>query len=86
MTIYEEFIQRVEEGEPFYINFKNRAMKIGKEFVITDGLYDNDKTLYTNGELEMSDVLSYIEMLYKNKHKHYNEIINKYKLEINDVE
>lgn len=66
MTIYEELIKRVENGESFYINFKNQSLKIGKKFVITDGFYDDSKTLYTNDELDMSDVLSYIEMLYKN--------------------
>ena len=66
MTIYEELIKRVEEGESFYINFKNRALKIGKKFVIADGFYDDGRTLYTTSELEMSDVLSYIETLYKN--------------------
>ena len=40
MTIYEELIKRVAEGEPFYINFKNRALKIDKEFIIADGVYD----------------------------------------------
>lgn len=66
MTIYEELIKRVEEGEPFYINFKNQALKIGKKFVISDGFYDEGRTLYTDSELEMSDVLSYIETLYEN--------------------
>lgn len=66
MTIYEELIKRVGEGESFYVNFKNRSLKIGKKFIIADGLYDDERTLYTTSELEMSDVLSYIEMLYKN--------------------
>ena len=65
MTIYEELVKRVEEGESFYINFKNQAMKIGKEFVIADGFYDDERTLYTDDELDMSDVLSWIELLYK---------------------
>lgn len=66
MTIYEELIERVEKGESFYINFKNQALKIGKEFLVADGLYDDERTLYTESELEMSDVLSFIEELYKN--------------------
>lgn len=66
MTIYEELIKRVENGESFYINFKNQALKIGKEFVIADGFYDDERILYTDSELEMSDVLSYIEALYEN--------------------
>ena len=66
MTIYEELIKRVQDGETFYINFRNQSLKIGKKFVITDGFYDDSRTLYTTSELEMSDVLSYIEMLYEN--------------------
>ena len=65
MTIYEELIKRVQEGESFYINFKNQALKIGKEFVIADGFYDDERTLYTDCEMEMSDVLSFIETLYE---------------------
>ncbi len=66
MTIYEELIKRVSEGESFYINFKNQALKIGKDFLVTDGFYDDERILYTDSELEMSDVLSYIETLYEN--------------------
>ena len=66
MTIYEELIKRVEEGESFYINFKNQSLKIGKKFIVADGFYDDERTLFTTSELEMSDVLAYIEMLYEN--------------------
>lgn len=65
MTIYEELIKRVEEGEPFYINFKNQTLKIGKEFLITDGFYDDERMLYTDCELDMYDILQWAEMLYK---------------------
>lgn len=66
MTIYEELIKRVSDGESFYINFKNRALKIGKEFIVADGLYDGNRTLYTDCELEVPDILSCIEVLYSN--------------------
>ena len=46
MTIYEELIKRVTEGEPFYINFKNKSLKIGKKFIITDGVYDTSRKLF----------------------------------------
>ena len=65
MTIYEELVERVEDGESFYINFKNQALKIGKKFLIADGLYD-ERTLYTASETKMSDILSTIEALYEN--------------------
>lgn len=66
MTIYEELIKRVEEGESFYINFKNQALKIGKDFLVADGFYDDERILYTTSELEMSDVMAFIETLYDN--------------------
>lgn len=66
MTIYEELIKRVSDGETFYVNFKNQSLKIGKKFIVTDGFYDDDRTLYTTSEIEMSDVLAYIETLYEN--------------------
>lgn len=65
MNIYEELIKRVEEGESFYINFKNRALKIGKKFLIADGVYDEERTLYACCELDMDDILQWTEMLYK---------------------
>ena len=66
MTIYEELVKRVSDGESFYINFKNRALKIGKKFIIADGFYDDKRILYTTSEMEMSDILSQVEALYKN--------------------
>ena len=45
MTIYEELIQRVSDGETFHIDFEKRTMKIGKQKVIDNGMYDNTKTL-----------------------------------------
>ena len=66
MTIYEELIKRVSDGETFYVNFKNQSLKIGKKFIVADGFYDDDRTLYTTSEIEMSDVLAYIETLYEN--------------------
>lgn len=63
MTIYEELIQRVSDGEIFYINFKNRAMKIGKKFIIADGVYDQERKLIDC--TDTVEVLSEIEKLYK---------------------
>lgn len=66
MTIYEELIKRVAEGESFYINFKNRALKIGKEFVIADGVYDTERELITYPHDDMDIMLKIIELLYRN--------------------
>lgn len=66
MTIYEELVQRVSDGETFYINFEKRTLKIGKETIIRNGKYDEDRVLYDNEELNMVQILSYIEGLYNN--------------------
>ena len=69
MTIYEELVKRVKDGESFYINFKRKALKIGKKFIIADGVYDDNRELYITSELKMPDVLANIELLYDN-YKH----------------
>ena len=65
MTIYEELIKRVSEGETFYINFKNRSLKIGKKFVITDGVYDSERELIKFQFNDMDTILEMIENLYR---------------------
>ena len=65
MTIYAELVQRVSDGESFYINFKNRSMKIGKKFIIADGVYDQDKNLIDCSCSNIAEVLSEIEKLYQ---------------------
>lgn len=68
MTIYEELIKRVAEGESFYINFKNRALKIDKEFIIADGVYDTSRELIRNAECctDIEYLLTCIDVLYNN--------------------
>ena len=65
MTIYEELIQRVFEGETFYIDFTERTMKIGKQKIINQGEYDNNRVLidwdFANGD----NILNTIERLYE---------------------
>ena len=66
MTIYEEFVRRVSDGETFHIDFEKQTMKIGKQKIIDNGNYDESRTLYTKALLEMSDVLSLLEDFYEN--------------------
>ena len=66
MTIYEELVKRVSEGETFYIDFEKRTMKIGKQAIINNGEYDESRTLLTQTLLEMSEVLAYLEEFYDN--------------------
>jgi hypothetical protein len=34
MSIYEELINRVSDGESFHIDFEKRNMKVGKDYLI----------------------------------------------------
>ena len=67
MTIYYELIRRVESGESFSIDFKNRNMKVGKQFLIKNGKFDESKHLMVmdkdlNG---LNDILDHIEDIYQ---------------------
>lgn len=66
MTIYEELIKRVSEGEIFYVNFKNRSLKIGKKFVITDGVYDDSRELIDCQYDKLESLFEIIDNLYCN--------------------
>ena len=45
MPIYFELIERVESGEAFYIDFENRTMKVGNDYLIKNGEYDKSREL-----------------------------------------
>lgn len=45
MSIYLELIERVENGESFHIDFENRNMKVGKDYLIKEGEFDETKAL-----------------------------------------
>lgn len=62
MTIYEELIQRVSNGEPFHIDFKKRSMNVGKQKIINNGEYDVERQLM--GEAA-SNPLLIIEEFYR---------------------
>ena len=66
MTIYEELVRRVSNGETFYINFKNRSMKIGKKFIVADGIYDTERQLIDCERSDTAGILRQIESLYAN--------------------
>lgn len=68
MTIYEELIERVSDGETFHIDFEKRTMKVGKEFLIKDGEYDTSKNLFHHKQensYSMKFILEYVEFLYE---------------------
>ena len=67
MTIYEELILRVSDGETFHIDFEKRNMKVGKDFLIKNGEYDTSRFLFNRpGDIAtMELVLRTIEVLYQ---------------------
>lgn len=77
MTIYDELIKRVSEGEKFYIDFETRTMKVGNTKLIDNGKYDKNRYLIYEyniyslhvllhmirelAEFESNDILMYIQ-------------------------
>lgn len=68
MSIYLELIERVSNGEPFHIDFEKRNMKVGKEYLIKEGEFDETKELFPK-LYEPHDLYSALHMireLYRN--------------------
>ena len=66
MTIYAELVQRVSEGESFYIDFEKRTLKIGKEKIVDKGEYDGERKFFTKPlETGLIGILKCIEILYE---------------------
>lgn len=62
MTIYAEFIEKVENGENFHIDFEQRNMKIGKKYLIKNGVWDTSREL--EGIFYYEKPFGVIEVLY----------------------
>ena len=63
--IYQELQTRVENGESFIVDFKNQNLKIGKEYLINNGQWDEE--LYELGiqrQDSILDILNIIEDLF----------------------
>ena len=45
MSIYEELINRVSDGESFHIDFEKRNMKVGNDYLIKDREFNESKEL-----------------------------------------
>ena len=64
MSIYLELIKRVSDGEAFHIDFEKRNMKVGKEYLIKEGEFDESKELIS-GTYDLRTILNMIEELYQ---------------------
>ena len=82
MSIYLELIQRVSEGEVFHVNFEKRNMKVGKDYLIKEGEFDETRELFPKlyEPYDTYSALHMIRELYKyslpsersdNKRRHY---------------
>ena len=62
----DELIERVDNGERFHIDFEKRNMKVGKEYLIKDGQYDESKYRLHGSDINLGiDIeLRIIEDLY----------------------
>ena len=70
--IYLELIERVESGETFCVDFEKRTMKVGKDYLIKNGEYDDTRGLlpiFYDNPYSLRVVLHQIRELYRN-YKH----------------
>lgn len=66
MTIFEELIKRVSDGEKFHIDFENRTMKVGNTKLIDNGKYDENRLLIFDYNIYSLQVLLHmIRELYR---------------------
>ena len=64
MSIYLELLERVSNGESFHIDFEKRNMKVGKDYLIKEGEFDESKELISD-TYDAQTILNMIEKLYK---------------------
>lgn len=68
MSIYLELLERVCGGESFHIDFEKRNMKVGHDYLIKEGEFDESKGLIRDS-YDIQTILNKIEELYK-EYKH----------------
>ena len=66
MSIYREMLERVHNGERFYIDFEKRTMKVGGELIVNSGEYDTSKELYEVKIYSPQSLLGMIKEFYMN--------------------
>ena len=68
MSIYEELLERVSNGESFHIDFEKRSMKVGKDYLVKDGEFDEEQELlgeWFGGIQNLTGLLFELEVLYR---------------------
>lgn len=67
MTIFQELVARVSNGETFHVDFEKRTMKVGKDFLVKNGEFDTSRDLFSpNQEYCLPNpILDAIEIFYE---------------------
>lgn len=68
MTILNELVERVSNGETFHIDFEKRTMKVGNKFIIKNGEYDTSRRLFSvedDSHSTIDVILQTIDCLYE---------------------
>lgn len=65
MTIYDELVERVSNGEKFHIDFEKQIIKVGKDYLIKNGEYDKQRSLFKDVMLNATGVLNTTELFYE---------------------
>jgi hypothetical protein len=68
MSIYSELLERVSEGESFHIDFEKRNMRVGNDYLIKDGEYEESRQLlgeWFGNVCNLTDLLFELECLYR---------------------
>ena len=68
MTIYDELLERVSNGESFHIDFEKRNMKVGKDYLVKNGEFNEERELlgvWFGNMHNLTDLLFELEVLYR---------------------
>ena len=66
MSLYLEALKRVQNGETFHIDFEKRIMKVGRDTIVDNGVYDTTRILYNEEFYGPQILLNMIEERYIN--------------------
>lgn len=68
-TVQVEFMERVQNGEPFMIDLEKKTMRVGNTYLIKEGVHDNERKLLDKNEFindyNIMDVLETMYAIYK---------------------
>ena len=64
MTIMQEILQGVSNGQHFHVDFENRNLKLGKHYLIKEGVVANGKSIGIAPNQSTDEVLEIVQQLY----------------------